>query len=436
MGSRPHRRRRWPRRVARLQPADAVARAPRRPRRLPLPHPSGARRLCAPARGERHRCRRARRRRGDSRRHVAEHEHRGCRRRRPANRAGAAARPRSAAAGDRIAVSRRGAGFRRRRRAGGARRAVCDCSAQRRRGCARRRPRTLSRPRCGGRHPSLGWWRYEWGGGTRGRGWAADLCHRRWITRGRRGPRDPRRNRRRDHPGRFARRSGGVRGEPWAGPHPDRAPAAREWPSHRCAPRDARGRRVARARSVSSVAGPERPDGLHGRDARRELANSCPRTTRDACSSSRHRGPAASCSSRGRPGSSTAFSSGPGRPTPASRSTRSYGRAGTSRAPIPSTFRPRSRGATVWPPGIPRRARRCFATTRWCSPTSKRTSSPERSSRRPAAFVGERGGGLLVLGARSFLRQGLAGTTLEDVLPLDFNARAVATSYPLQAVVA
>ena len=39
------------------------------------------------------------------------------------------------------------------------------------------------------------------------------------------------------------------------------------------------------------------------------------------------------------------------------------------------------------------------------------------------SFVSERGGGLLVLGARSFLRQGLAGTTLEDVLPLDFNER-------------
>ncbi len=39
------------------------------------------------------------------------------------------------------------------------------------------------------------------------------------------------------------------------------------------------------------------------------------------------------------------------------------------------------------------------------------------------SFVGERGGGLLVLGARSFLRQGLAGTALEDVLPLDLNAR-------------
>ena len=35
------------------------------------------------------------------------------------------------------------------------------------------------------------------------------------------------------------------------------------------------------------------------------------------------------------------------------------------------------------------------------------------------AFVGERGGGLLVLGARGFLRQGLRDTALEDVLPLE-----------------
>jgi uncharacterized membrane protein len=35
------------------------------------------------------------------------------------------------------------------------------------------------------------------------------------------------------------------------------------------------------------------------------------------------------------------------------------------------------------------------------------------------AFVGERGGGLLLLGARGFQRQGLRDTALEDVLPLD-----------------
>jgi uncharacterized membrane protein len=40
------------------------------------------------------------------------------------------------------------------------------------------------------------------------------------------------------------------------------------------------------------------------------------------------------------------------------------------------------------------------------------------------AFVGERGGGLLVLGARGFQRQGLRDTALEDVLPLDVTDRS------------
>jgi uncharacterized membrane protein len=38
-------------------------------------------------------------------------------------------------------------------------------------------------------------------------------------------------------------------------------------------------------------------------------------------------------------------------------------------------------------------------------------------------FVAERGGGLLVLGARSFDRQGLAGTALEQALPIDLTSR-------------
>lgn len=39
------------------------------------------------------------------------------------------------------------------------------------------------------------------------------------------------------------------------------------------------------------------------------------------------------------------------------------------------------------------------------------------------AFVSQRGGGLLVLGARSFLRQGLAGSEIEEMLPLDLVDR-------------
>ena len=38
-------------------------------------------------------------------------------------------------------------------------------------------------------------------------------------------------------------------------------------------------------------------------------------------------------------------------------------------------------------------------------------------------FVAQRGGGLLVLGARSFDRQGLAGTALEHALPIDLTSR-------------
>jgi uncharacterized membrane protein len=45
-----------------------------------------------------------------------------------------------------------------------------------------------------------------------------------------------------------------------------------------------------------------------------------------------------------------------------------------------------------------------------------------------ADFVSERGGGLLVLGARSFDRAGLVGTPLEEVLPVDFTDRRAAFS--------
>jgi uncharacterized membrane protein len=40
-----------------------------------------------------------------------------------------------------------------------------------------------------------------------------------------------------------------------------------------------------------------------------------------------------------------------------------------------------------------------------------------------ADFVGERGGGLLVVGARSFAQRGLTGTALEDVLPVELDER-------------
>ena len=41
-------------------------------------------------------------------------------------------------------------------------------------------------------------------------------------------------------------------------------------------------------------------------------------------------------------------------------------------------------------------------------------------------FVAQRGGGLLVFGARSFERAGLAGTPLEEALPIDLTDRRTA----------
>ncbi|HKT81375.1 MAG TPA: glutamine amidotransferase, partial [Vicinamibacterales bacterium] len=49
-------------------------------------------------------------------------------------------------------------------------------------------------------------------------------------------------------------------------------------------------------------------------------------------------------------------------------------------------------------------------------------------------FVSERGGGLLMLGGRSFVQRGLAGTALESVLPVDLSDRrgqAGRSSYPM-----
>ena len=51
-------------------------------------------------------------------------------------------------------------------------------------------------------------------------------------------------------------------------------------------------------------------------------------------------------------------------------------------------------------------------------------------------FIAERGGGLLVLGARSFDRQGLAGTALEQALPVDLTDRGSSVALAAAQVIA
>jgi uncharacterized membrane protein len=73
--------------------------------------------------------------------------------------------------------------------------------------------------------------------------------------------------------------------------------------------------------------------------------------------------------------------------------------------------------------GYPKRAEDLFAYDALvlANVESAQLSSAELEATR--AFVGRRGGGLLVLGARSFARQGLANTPLEEVLPLQLSDR-------------
>ena len=65
-----------------------------------------------------------------------------------------------------------------------------------------------------------------------------------------------------------------------------------------------------------------------------------------------------------------------------------------------------------------------------CSPTTPSSSATSRADfftrdqlELTRQFVAERGGGLLVVGARSFERQGLSGTPLDEVLPIDLTDR-------------
>ena len=69
-----------------------------------------------------------------------------------------------------------------------------------------------------------------------------------------------------------------------------------------------------------------------------------------------------------------------------------------------------------------RRARRSFATTRWCSPTSRRISSRARSSRRRAASSASAAAACSCSARGRSCARGSRGTTLEDVLPLELNA--------------
>ena len=105
--------------------------------------------------------------------------------------------------------------------------------------------------------------------------------------------------------------------------------------------------------------------------------------------------------------------------TPASRWTRSCER-GATRRETDTYLRPVrvGRGRRSWPAGFPQDRAALYQYDAVILANIEPDSLSRVQLEMVAGFVGERGGGLLVLGAKSFAQQGLVGTAIEEVLPV------------------
>ena len=127
------------------------------------------------------------------------------------------------------------------------------------------------------------------------------------------------------------------------------------------------------------------------------------------CWSGRRAGPARCCSSRARPATSTASSSGPGSWIAASRSTRSSARAATTRG-VETYYvqAPRGRAAAL-AGGFPATREALFRYDAIVLANVGADLLGPTELELVRDFVAERGGGLLMLGARTLAPAGLAG---------------------------
>ena len=122
----------------------------------------------------------------------------------------------------------------------------------------------------------------------------------------------------------------------------------------------------------------------------------------------RRGGRAASCSSRGRPASSTRSSAARGSSIRRSRSTPSSGRAATIRARTRYYVQAASARTAALSAGFPASREALYAYDAVVLANANLDALPRDALEQLADFVGERGGGLLVLGARALSPQGLA----------------------------
>ena len=108
---------------------------------------------------------------------------------------------------------------------------------------------------------------------------------------------------------------------------------------------------------------------------------------------------------------------------PPSKWIRSSARAATTRAAIHSSSRPRRGRSAALASGYPATRADLFVYDALIFGNLEGDFFSREQLEMTAEFVAVRGGGLLVLGGRSFERAGLAGTPLEEVLPVDLTDR-------------
>ena len=108
-------------------------------------------------------------------------------------------------------------------------------------------------------------------------------------------------------------------------------------------------------------------------------------------------------------------------------------KGGTSRGPTPSTFRRPSRAAMRSRVGIRHKPESLFLYDALVLANVDGSMLTRAQLDATRDFVSRRGGGLLVLGARSFLRQGLIDTSLEEALPLQLADRESSGVLPAAA---
>ena len=212
---------------------------------------------------------------------------------------------------------------------------------------------------------------------------------------------------------------------PWLRRRTDRAAPARKWPRRfdvRRVHPAADG--VAGQPDVPRVAESRCAHRLYRRDPGRRPTSSSLRTTRAACWCRRPAVRGGSCSSQGAPGFEHSFLSGR---WAADRGLEvdSVVRKGRDDAGADTFYVQAARSrADALLGGFPKTPRGALRLRRGrAGQRRRRDLLTAQQLALTRAFVAERGGGLLVLGARAFQRQGLRDTALEDVLPLELTDR-------------